>query len=649
MNNESSVGPPNGKAPTINRACQNCSRLKAKCIPQTDGVEDRCTRCFRLDKECVTPPRRARKRRPPSHATGVSQLEEKIQSLVSLLAGAKAGMLNPDNPFPTSAQNAGRTDPDRAKVSAASSINGSASSLAALASRETPPIQEPWDPPRPMGIHLDASNCGPAPQPPIEKPLTPDTSTPSTTAPPQPNRQWPFNDRPGPEESWLLNIFRDTYLIHFPFVKIPPETSAEDLWVRRPWVYYAVIMVASQSNRTRQLEMAKHMTTEVATALIIRGEKNLDMLQGLLIHNAWCYNFSPQTPHTQSTAVFQLAHTMIFDLGLNKPVRDTLDGLPDTSKIIPEINLSESRRTSDERRTLLAWFFSSSVISLCLRRMECLQHTPYIDHNCKLLYDSAEYESDLVLVTLVRLQCIVESFQRTLLNESMTPHGSKVPAWMYIKSARAELQDFWTSLCPRLRSNGPLLRAYHSAEVYIYQPSIHPSSHGVSFGTGNAQRLELLYACLISCKTLLDLYLALPLSVYYTVSIVELAEMGHGLTALSRLSLVEQPGWDLAHVRKTVNLLDYFGRLISNFEEVGAAIDQSQPEPCRMSLATGCALAMKRVRAVYEAKVAPESEPQPLQEQPGTAGMNISMNMEQFDWIDDAYWQELSSDMSFLQ
>lgn len=56
-------------------------------------------------------------------------------------------------------------------------------------------------------------------------------------------------------------------------------------------MYYAAIMVASENHRARQLEMARFMTVEIATALILRGERNLDMLQGLIIHNAWSVAF----------------------------------------------------------------------------------------------------------------------------------------------------------------------------------------------------------------------------------------------------------------------------------------------------------------------------------------------------------------------
>lgn len=46
-------------------------------------------------------------------------------------------------------------------------------------------------------------------------------------------------------------------------------------------------MVASQGDRPRQLEMAKQIATDVAAAMLLRGEKSLDMLQSLILYNAW--------------------------------------------------------------------------------------------------------------------------------------------------------------------------------------------------------------------------------------------------------------------------------------------------------------------------------------------------------------------------
>lgn len=150
----------------------------------------------------------------------------------------------------------------------------------------------------------------------------------------------------------------------------------------------------------------------------------------------------------QSMAIFQLQHSMVFDLGLNKPVRegDPSDMLPDSSRVLPKNSATEARRTSEERRTLLCAFCSTSVMSLYVRKIESLQHTPYLDYCCKNLEEAREYPSDLVLVAATRLQCMSESIQRSLLVKN---EGPIIPSVI-----RAELVSYWQSLSEELRSNG---------------------------------------------------------------------------------------------------------------------------------------------------------------------------------------------------
>lgn len=165
--------------------------------------------------------------------------------------------------------------------------------------------------------------------------------------------------------------------------------------------------------------------------------------------------FSPVTPMAQSMAIFQLQHSMIFDLGLNKPVRegDPSDMLPDSSRVLPKNSATEAKRTSEERRTLLCAFCSTSVTSLYLRKIESLQHSPYLDYCCKSLEQAREYPSDLILVAATRLQCMSESIQRSLLIKN---EGPIVPSCM-----RAELVSYWQSLPDHLRSNGQYsIRSY---------------------------------------------------------------------------------------------------------------------------------------------------------------------------------------------
>jgi len=156
----------------------------------------------------------------------------------------------------------------------------------------------------------------------------------------------------------------------------------------------------------------------------------------------------------------------------------------------------------------------------------------------------------------------------------------------------------------------------------------------------------MLYSALISTKSLLDLFVSQPLVSYFGFCIPSLAQIGQALSTLFKLSVTDEVGWDLQHIRRTVNLSAYFDQLISRFEEAGAQIDNIQTSPCRESFQTAGAKAMARVKCWYEQKVALESESS-LQPQLSMSGLDDLFAVNSFDYLDDAYWQELM-DMNFM-
>jgi len=191
---------------------------------------------------------------------------------------------------------------------------------------------------------------------------------------------------------------------------------------------------------------------------------------------------------------------------------------------------------------------------------------------------------------------------------------------------------------------------YHSTEIFLFEPALQQSPVAVGFVKDEPHRLDMLHSCLTSSKALLDLFLTQPLSVYYTLTSIDLANLGQSMATIFKLSMIDEPGWDLTYVRKTINPRDYFDRMINNFEHVGRIIDQSQPEPCRHSFPTGCANAMKKIRGVYEARMAAETAQDTSQEQTNSLALDGLLNSDQMiDWMDDAYWQDLLNDGNFMQ
>lgn len=89
------------------------------------------------------------------------------------------------------------------------------------------------------------------------------------------------------EAMGLLNHFRTFFVQHFPFVTIPMDMSSEELRKEKPYLYRTIMMVAAHDQPVRQLEMGKEILLGFSTTLLLKAEKSLDLLQAMLVYNAW--------------------------------------------------------------------------------------------------------------------------------------------------------------------------------------------------------------------------------------------------------------------------------------------------------------------------------------------------------------------------
>jgi hypothetical protein len=133
----------------------------------------------------------------------------------------------------------------------------------------------------------------------------------------------------------------------------------------------------------------------------------------------------------------------------------------------------------------------------------------------------------------------------------------------------------------------------------------------------------------------------MPVSEYFGFSLMDLAHIGHGFSTLLKLSLVEEAGWDLPHVRQTVNVLYYFDQISSKFIQAGSAIDHIQNRICSESFPTRCGRALLKVKGWYEAKISAETiqQPFPSQEETNLMGMGDTLSVDLM-MLDDADWVE---------
>ncbi|PNY28751.1 Uncharacterized protein TCAP_01325 [Tolypocladium capitatum] len=227
------------------KACTACAKAKARCIPRMDGGE-RCERCFRLDKECLSRPPAPPRVKRRANRSRVAELEKRLNELSSQFqppAAAAASVPKPvhlEHLFPS--------------PSSTGAERGEPSAWSAGAVR-------PRDPPSP----------------------------------------------PPSEAGVLLLRYHDGFAHLFPFVVVPRHLTAAELRIGRPFLWKAVMLVSFIFDGARQAKLGEDMLAEISKAAVVDGVKSLDLLQALELLVAW-FHFGLKS--SQLTSLLFLARSM---------------------------------------------------------------------------------------------------------------------------------------------------------------------------------------------------------------------------------------------------------------------------------------------------------------------------------------------------
>lgn len=136
-------------------------------------------------------------------------------------------------------------------------------------------------------IHLEITNSTASSQPsqtPDGYVPTPDNSPAALCYPGPPLRK--SLDFTFDEANLLLNQWRDQMAPFFPFIIVPPSLSAKDLQRDRPYLLKSILAVASR-DCAQQFALGKWLVRQLAERMVVSGERNLDLLLGLLTYTGW--------------------------------------------------------------------------------------------------------------------------------------------------------------------------------------------------------------------------------------------------------------------------------------------------------------------------------------------------------------------------
>ncbi|CAI6342284.1 unnamed protein product [Periconia digitata] len=486
-------------------ACSNCVKAKCKCIPR--GDDNSCERCHRLAKDChpSTSFRKRTTKRANSQLSKTSQLEDKLDNLVSLLQAQNAPHADSTSSHPPHAQ----------------------TSSAHLPSHHVKP------------------QCllRPVPYPP----------SPSNT-----NSSSPHSQLSSCDPSEIIRSFKDRFQASFPYIHIPEDQPIEKFLQERPLTFQAIATLCDFVGES-QIVRAKCIREQIALRVVVEGERSLDLLYATLTATVWHVYFSHAKP---SGGMFSsICGVLVKDLRLIKR-----DGSICAPKMPPLYEIPEPKEilSDDERRAVLTYFIISTTYSAYLNYPPW-RWSPYLDEACRGLMLNDQILGDRVLVALARTFKIAFTAAKVIKNVSET--DSQIShALMQVKPLRTMLDELEKEIAPEVMENRTVRSSFHSTSVLVSEAvlvacsAFAPNASPALDPDINLQCITTLTTCLHSCKSALNSYVDMRFD-HMNMSMI--FSWMHVMHILFKLSVLDFPNWDRALMRATADPLYYFSRTIT--------------------------------------------------------------------------------------
>ncbi|KAI1352114.1 hypothetical protein F5Y01DRAFT_280702 [Xylaria sp. FL0043] len=564
------------------QACVNCAKAKCKCIilrhPGSgsgtgSGLDSRptCERCARLGREC-RPSSGVRKRGAAgsrravggsasagvtsgtSAATRAANLEQKLEDLVAILKAQTSATPPIDAPSQPDAneshrqgnvgQNA-RREPGLVTLSASDWRSNSVLSRILLGGAT---------------VITPASTGG----------ATGSTANSTPSPLPAPAHDVPI---PAPQAEETLAFFTRHHLKFFPFVYLPPETTAAQLQRDRPYLWRNIEAICSKSP-IRQADISRRSREEIAHRLLVACERNIDLLLGTLCFLGWTMHlcFKPGLAATMS-----LATSLVADLRLDKPIHEGDPRMMNCFRSPDHVKrLHSTVRTMEERRaTLACYVFCASGSSFL--RCASMRWTSHMEDSLKILAANPEWEGDKILVVMVRVMKLAESVfqaQTTLVSDCDNHDISKPPVNIYIKYFQQCLETIKSELPESLKDNRLATSLIMYAEMLITELPFSNWNYPPESGAPSRSRpidlarVEASFVSLQTSKAFLEHFLTFEVPDFVGFSFPVLLNFFRAAHILYRLRVMDDPAWDRSAVTRSIDLLAALGLVANRFNQL---------------------------------------------------------------------------------
>ncbi|KAI9723067.1 MAG: hypothetical protein M1828_004315 [Chrysothrix sp. TS-e1954] len=367
------------------------------------------------------------------------------------------------------------------------------------------------------------------------------------------------------EAEQLFDSWRPAMHHGYPFAPMPVCADFETWSVERPFLTAAIITTAMWGDMARQLEFGQRTLEYLVVQLIVKGQKNLDVLQALLVTFAW--NFFYITKNPQATNLLQLAIGLVIDLGLNRvPDRNQATRLKLFAMRLPIHGRSkheEKSLTLEERRTLLGCFYITSGVSVAFAKSQPLKWTHVMEESCNILEKSGQYETDARVVWLARSQRLLERIDEGFSNQDcmvMQPSGS--PVLVLVRSWQNDLRKHWDNIPASLKEN----QLYDSALDSLPPPTGLNSAH-----LRLNRRVELYQALFDSLRSYFDAFFdQSPTEMHFTAFDI-LSKTANAMVILARIKDSSAAEKVFESIEDPISLTDTLDRAATLFADAEQA------------------------------------------------------------------------------
>ncbi|KAL2855589.1 hypothetical protein BJX68DRAFT_263947 [Aspergillus pseudodeflectus] len=331
----------------------------------------------------------------------------------------------------------------------------------------------------------------------------------------------------------LLERYRKHKMPQFPFVIIPETTDLATLRQESPFLLLCILTACLEDNPPLQDSLELIVRKEIASRVIVGIERNMDLLQGLLVHIAW-QHYHWRTYHTHMYMLLPIATMIVVDLGLDREESFRMQPIPAEDKEPEQAGGGGQVQSAAGQRALLGCYYQCSKSSI-FRRQLYMRHTKWIEHCAESLAQKAEYPTDAQLKVYLDVRSL--SRESDLLLDDKQ-EADCFETWKRIFDRISQQQSETDSLLssPTSENDWSLRFELGGLPALVLGHALRRTSD--VFSLRDANQLSVLTK---SAHTIIDMFLAIPPSVAVCLPSSAYGTIWYCLLILAKLSLLFPP------------------------------------------------------------------------------------------------------------